>query len=171
MQDSIWTFATLVRIAWIFFGAILASWAIAAVFGRVARFLTAKRLSDADTQDRRIATLLHIGTRTSSGIITVVALLMALRAIAVDIAPILTGAGILGFIITFGAQSVLKDCIAGMFILIENQYNEGDMVTLDEVSGRVESLTVRKTVLRERDAIHHVPHGTVKIVTVLAAQK
>jgi small conductance mechanosensitive channel len=82
--------------------------------------------------------------------------------LGVDIAPLIAGAGIVGVALGFGAQSLVKDIIAGLFITIENQYRVGDVVKLGDTAGLVERITLRVTVLRDLDGIvHHVPNGTI----------
>lgn len=79
-----------------------------------------------------------------------------------SIGPLLAGAGIVGVALGFGAQSLVKDLIAGLFIIVENQYGVGDVVQLDTVGGMVEEITLRKTKLRYLDGVvHHIPNGTI----------
>jgi small conductance mechanosensitive channel len=80
-----------------------------------------------------------------------------------DIAPLIAGAGVIGVALGFGAQSLVKDIISGLFLIIENQYKVGDVVALDDTTGLVERITLRVTVLRDLDGIvHHVPNGTIE---------
>ena len=80
----------------------------------------------------------------------------------VDLAPLIAGAGIAGVALGFGAQSLVKDCITGLFMLIEDQYGIGDDVDLGEATGIVDRITLRTTVLRGPDGtLWHVPNGEV----------
>jgi len=82
-----------------------------------------------------------------------------------DLGPFIAGAGIAGVALGFGAQSLVKDCIAGLFMLIEDQYGIGDIVDLGEAIGEVEEVTLRTTVLRGLDGtVWHVPNGEVQRV-------
>jgi moderate conductance mechanosensitive channel len=94
-----------------------------------------------------------------------IALIMVLGEIGLDIGPIIAGAGIVGLAVGFGAQSLVKDCIAGLFVLLEDQYGVGDVVDLGEAVGTVESVGLRTTVARSVDGtVWHVPHGEVRRV-------
>lgn len=85
------------------------------------------------------------------------------------IGPLLTGAGIAGLAIGFGAQSLVKDVIAGFFVLLEDQYGVGESVRIGSHEGVVESMTLRVTVLRSADGeVHVIPNGSVQTVTVLS---
>lgn len=109
-----------------------------------------------------------IGTILQTSIWAVAALLI-LGQLGVNIAPLLAGAGVVGLAIGFGAQSLVKDYVAGIFILAENQYRVGDVVKLNgstKVSGTVERMTLRETVLRDLDGmVHHVPNGQIGVAT------
>jgi len=73
------------------------------------------------------------------------------------------GLGIAGFALGFGAQYLIRDLIAGIFIILENQYRVGDVVRVADIGGLVEEITLRKTVLRDLDGIvHHVPNGEIR---------
>lgn len=85
---------------------------------------------------------------------------------------IFTSAGIIGAIIGFGAQNLIKDIVTGIFIIIENQYRIGDEVTLvaglglGRIDGEVEDLTIRTTVLRDLSGnVHHIPNGNIGVTT------
>jgi small conductance mechanosensitive channel len=89
--------------------------------------------------------------------------MLIISQLGVDIAPLIAGAGIAGVALGFGAQSLVKDIISGLFIIIENQYKVGDVVSLDDTAGLVERITLRVTVLRDLDGIvHHVPNGVIE---------
>lgn len=101
--------------------------------------------------------------------VLVVALLMILQQLGVKIGPILAGAGIVGLAVGFGGQYLIRDLISGLFIILENQYRIGDVVTLNTTGGLVEDITLRMTTLRDMDGtVHHVPHGEIKIVANLS---
>jgi len=95
--------------------------------------------------------------------------LMILQEIGVPIGPILAGAGIVGIAIGFGGQYVIRDLISGFFIILENQYRIGDVVSFDGTSGLVEDISLRMTTLRNQDGtVHHIPHGEIKKVSNLS---
>ncbi len=104
-------------------------------------------------------------TSTTIVAIWVIAGLMVLGIVGLEIGPLLAGAGIAGVALGFGAQSLVKDCIAGLFMLIEDQYGIGDVVDLGEAIGVVEEVSLRTTVLRSLDGtVWHVPNGVVQRV-------
>lgn len=82
-----------------------------------------------------------------------------------DVGPLLAGAGILGVALGFGAQTLVRDLIAGIFILVEDQFAVGDLIEVNGRAARVEELTVRSTTLRDFNGhLHFVPNGEMKIV-------
>ena len=84
----------------------------------------------------------------------------------INIAPLLASAGVVGVAIGFGAQTLVKDWINGFFILIENQFEVGDVIRAAGVSGRVEEVTMRRTTLRDADGtLHIVPNSSIQIVS------
>ncbi len=136
--------------------------------GDRATTLVAQSIGIADPDPRRDARLRSISLvvgSTVSAVIWTVAVIMALGEIGVNLAPLVAGAGIAGVALGFGAQSLVEDCIAGLFMLIEDQYGVGDVVDLDEATGVVEKVSLRTTVLRGLDGtVWHVPNGEVKRV-------
>ena len=99
------------------------------------------------------------------------ALLMILGELGIQLGPLLATAGIGALAIGFGAQSLVKDVINGFFIILENQYRIGDAIEVAGVSGLVESLTLRRTVLRDLEGrVHIVPNGEIKIVSNLSKE-
>ena len=94
------------------------------------------------------------------------AVFMVLSELGINIAPILAGAGVVGIALGFGAQSLVKDIIAGLFIIMENQYRVGDVVKVADVAGLVEGINLRRTVLRDLDGIVHVvPNGEIRVAS------
>jgi moderate conductance mechanosensitive channel len=101
--------------------------------------------------------------------IWIAAVLLSLSIFDINIGPLLAGAGIVGVALGFGAQTMVKDFLAGIFILAENQYRVGDVVEINQtVSGVVERITLRMTVLRNLEGmVHYIPNGTIDIATNL----
>jgi small conductance mechanosensitive channel len=113
--------------------------------------------------EKRTNTLLSIFKGMGRVLIIIVVIIMILDEVGVPITPVLAGFGIAGVAIGFGAQYLIRDLIAGIFIILENQYRVGDVVRVADISGLVEYITLRKTVLRDLDGIvHHVPNGEIK---------
>jgi small conductance mechanosensitive channel len=97
--------------------------------------------------------------------IWIVAVFAIASVLGVKLAPLLAGAGVAGVALGFGAQSLVRDCISGLFMLIEDQFGIGDQVDLGAATGTVERITLRTTVLRGADGtVWHVPNGEVRRV-------
>ena len=95
--------------------------------------------------------------------ILTIASFMILGEVGVDVTPLLATAGVAGIAIGLGAQSLIRDVIAGLFILMEDQYNKGDVVKVAGIAGLVEDVTLKRTVLRDLDGIvHSIPNGEIK---------
>jgi small-conductance mechanosensitive channel len=130
------------------------------------RVVPAKGVSVEDPRRASRATsIATVVSSTASVLIWVLAALLALGQLGLDLAPLIAGAGIAGVAIGFGAQNLVKDCITGLFMLIEDQYGIGDVVDLGVATGTVERVTLRTTVLRSQDGtVWHVPNGEIKRV-------
>jgi small conductance mechanosensitive channel len=115
---------------------------------------------------QRAQTLKHILRHLTTVAVSLAALIHSLTVLGWDVKPLLAGAGILGVALGFGAQTLVRDWIAGVFILIENQFAVGDVIEVNGRPGTVEALTVRSTTLRDFNGyLHFVPNGEMKIVT------
>lgn len=113
------------------------------------------RLKRLETIDSITNAVLKVG-------VVIVAGIMIISELGVNTTPIVASAGVLGIALGFGAQSLIKDLTSGLFIIIDNQYRVGDIVKLDNISGRVEAITIRTTVLRDLDGVqYHVPNGSI----------
>jgi moderate conductance mechanosensitive channel len=99
---------------------------------------------------------------TASALIWTIALMLSLEKLGLDLAPLIAGAGIAGIAIGFGAQSLVRDWISGLFMTLEDQYGVGDVVDVGPASGVVERISLRATVLRGVDGtVWHVPNGQI----------
>lgn len=126
----------------------------------------AKSSISAEDERKREDTLIQIFVLTLKIVLLTVTTLMVLHEIGIMIGPILAAAGIVGLAIGFGGQYLIRDIITGLFIIIENQYRVGDVVSFDTASGTVEAISLRKTTLRDLDGtVHHIPHGEIKKVS------
>ena len=115
---------------------------------------------------KRATTLVNAVLRTAEVVLALVALLMVLPELSVNIGALLAGVGIAGIAIGFGAQTLVRDTLNGLFILIENQYGIGDVVTVAGVTGRVEEVNLRRTVLRDLDGVvHSVPNSEIRVAS------
>jgi small-conductance mechanosensitive channel len=116
--------------------------------------------------DNRASTLVGVYTGASKILIFIIALFMILSELEVPIGPVLAGFGVAGIAVGFGAQYLIRDLIAGSFIIMENQYRIGDRIKIGDILGLVEEVNLRKTVIRDWDGmLHHIPNGAIEIVT------
>jgi len=121
--------------------------------------------------EKRAHTLLSVFIGVGKVSIGIVIIFMILSELDVPIGPALAGLGIAGVAVGFGAQYLIRDLIAGIFIIMENQYRVGDVARLADVSGLVEEVSLRKTVLRDLDGIvHHIPNGEIRVASNLTRQ-
>ncbi len=156
------------RIVLIFF----MSWVVTRIARRVIpRVLSSIMLGQASTADhdevlKRSETLSSVFVGGAVALIYVSALFMVLTELSIPIGPVLGGFGIAGIAVGFGAQFLVRDLIAGIFILAENQYRTGDVVTIAGMSGLVESINLRRTVLRDLDGqVHVIPNGEITVAS------
>jgi moderate conductance mechanosensitive channel len=111
---------------------------------------------------RRAATIGAILRSIAAVLIWSIALLTILDELGVNLAPLLAGAGVAGLALGFGAQSLVRDFISGMFMLVEDQYGVGDVVDVGLATGTIEALTLRTTRLRDVEGVvWHVPNGEI----------
>jgi small conductance mechanosensitive channel len=116
-----------------------------------------------------LRTLASILRATAFAIIGFVVLLQALQVFGVRIEPLLASAGVVGVGIGLGAQSLFKDIINGIFILVENQFNVGDTVKIASLTGTVEDLSLRLTTLRDGDGtLYFIPNSQIATVSNLS---
>lgn len=136
--------------------------ALGRLFDREAQEGTAQDVSAVELQRRR-ETLEGLVNRALRVMILIIAFLMALQVLRLDIGPAIAGLGIVGLALSLGAQHLVRDYVAGAFVLIENQYSKGDVVRIAGVTGAVEDISLRRTTLRDLDGtVHYVPHGLIQ---------
>jgi small conductance mechanosensitive channel len=111
---------------------------------------------DTAEAEKRVNTLLGILTGVGKVIIWIIAIMMLLKELGIDIAPILAGAGIVGLAVGFGAQELVRDFITGFFILLENQIRTGDVAIINGTGGLVERIEMRTVTLRDFSGVVHV---------------
>lgn len=155
-------------------GAVIVGWVIILVFrgflGRWSNRVEAQYATSDDhearEQGQRLITLTSVIRLVLSIVVWVVVILTVMAVWGVPMAPLVTVGATLGVAVGFGAQDFVKDMIGGFFVLVEDQYSVDDVVQLAGVSGTVEAITLRTTVLRDLDGNrHHVPNGQVAVST------
>ncbi|MEV1146047.1 mechanosensitive ion channel family protein [Micromonospora sp. NPDC049799] len=181
-EGSYWILLKPVRIGLILLLAVVARWLVHRTISRLVRTTTdagvptmlrplRERIPSAATEpgefvpERRRQRAEAIGSvlrSLTTAFIMGIALLMVLKEFSFDLAPLLASAGIAGVALGFGAQSLVKDLIAGLFMLIEDQYGVGDTVDLGEATGVVESVGLRVTTVRDgRGVLWYIRNGEI----------
>ncbi len=135
------------------------------VVGRLERVV--RRSGDAsEAASQRASTVGQVLRNFITSLIAAAVLVHSLAILGWDVKPLLAGAGILGVALGFGAQTLVRDMIAGIFILAEDQYSVGDLIEIGGKPATVEAITLRATTLRDFNGyVHFVPNGEMKIVT------
>lgn len=119
-----------------------------------------------DSRKKRIDTLGNIVNNAVTIVIGAVATLMVISEIGLDLKAILMGAGVVGVAVGFGAQNLVRDFLGGFFILMEDQYSVGDVISAGGHAGLVQAINLRTTVLRDAEGkVHIIPNGEIKAVT------
>lgn len=148
---------------------ILAGGLVAYLFLRGARRRIARIGETGAMVNERLQRRKTLGTFTTTvGIIVIVTvtLMMILEEIGLSLGPLLATAGVAGLAIGFGAQTLVRDVIGGLFILLEDQYAIGDVIETAGVSGAVEKVNLRTTILRDlHGRVHIVPNGDIRVVS------
>jgi small conductance mechanosensitive channel len=136
------------------------------------QFKLGRRHGSGDLEwQRRATTLGVILTGVVNATVGFVAILMLLRELSIDVVPILTGAGIAGLAIGFGAQNLVRDVISGFFLILEDQVRIGDLARINGVAGTVEQINLRTIVLRDGEgAVQVFPNGTITALANLSKQ-
>ena len=148
-------------------GILLAAWLAISVSRRAIRLLRTRialRIEDGESI-KRAETLARVFRYVATVVISLIAFVAVLSEIGVSVAPILGAAGVVGLAVGFGAQSLVKDYVTGLFLLVENQIRQGDVVRLGEFSGSVEEVTLRYVRLRDYSGnVYFIPNGTISTV-------
>ncbi|MGD0263671.1 MAG: mechanosensitive ion channel family protein [Candidatus Methylomirabilota bacterium] len=159
------------RIGVIAAGSILLIRFLRAVADRIPRLMPAGQELVVTEREKRAHTVASLLRTVGTTLVVIVAAMMAFREIGLDIMPLIAGAGVAGLAIGFGAQSLIKDVIAGFFILLEDQFHVGDVIQAAGVSGQVEQMTLRMTIVRDlQGTVHFIPNGEIKVASNLTKQ-
>jgi moderate conductance mechanosensitive channel len=157
-----WTFASGLRIFLILLLAYAVVRTIALLVKRFQHEVTQGTGLDALERAKRARTLGAVIQNAATAVIVAIAVLTILRELQMDIAPILTGAGIMGLAVGFGAQTLVRDIISGFFLILEDQVRVGDVAAINGTGGLVEAINLRTIVLRDAEGIVHVfPNGGI----------
>lgn len=157
-----WTFGSGLRVVLIALLAYAFVRTTALVVRRFEHELNLRTGLDALERAKRARTLGSVIRNVTTAIVTGIAVLMVLRELRVDIAPVLTGAGIVGLAVGFGAQTLVRDVISGFFLILEDQVRVGDVAAINGTGGLVEAINLRTIVLRDVEGTVHVfPNGAI----------
>ncbi len=122
----------------------------------------ARELANSTRRAQRTKTIGDLFKSIVTGVLVAIVGTMMLSEVGVDIAPIIASAGIIGLALGFGAQSLVKDFLSGVFMIVEDQYGVGDVVDVGEATGTVEAVTLRVTRLRDlQGTVWYVPNGEI----------
>jgi len=114
---------------------------------------------------QRLKTLTSLLTNAANFTIGIIALFLVLAELGVNLAPFLTGAGILGIAIGMGMKDLAADMVAGFFLLLDNQINIGDQVEIGSAKGRVLKIGLRTITLKSKDGrYYYIPNSSIKII-------
>lgn len=156
-----------IRIGVVLVLSIIALFVMGVVGSKAVTLLVARGPSGQSEEEvrKRASTLSGVLLATGQVLVIAIAALIILSEF-VNIAPALAGAGVLGIAVGLGAQSLIKDLIAGFFIVMENQYRVGDVANVAGIGGLVEDINLRRTILRDLDGIvHTIPNGEIKVAS------
>jgi small conductance mechanosensitive channel len=138
-----------------------------AFFPHVARAAMMSGAHPPDAEmERRADTIIGVVNYGFTLFLVIVASVMILTEFGVDVTALVAGLGITGLALAMGSQQFVRDAINGIFLLAEDQFRTGDIVTVADTTGTVESITLRRTVLRDADGtVHSVPNGSITVVS------
>ncbi len=162
------TLSSPIRIAFIVVLAVVAAWLARRVIRRVGRSVgLSPQIGPLGGARRmqRVDTMTHVLCSVATVVIFVIALFVLLGELGLDVGPLVAGAGVVGVALGFGAQSIVRDFLSGLFMVSEDQFGVGDVIDVGGVVGTVEGFTLRVTRLRDVEgAVWHVPNGEIKRV-------
>jgi len=157
-----WMFGPGLRVALILVLAFAVARATALLVRRFEHEINLGTGLDALERAKRARTLGSVIKNATTALVAGIAGLMVLREFDLDIAPVLTGAGIVGLAVGFGAQTLVRDIISGFFLILEDQVRVGDVAAINGTGGLVEAINLRTIVLRDEEGTVHVfPNGAI----------
>jgi len=132
---------------------------------RASRVITMSGRGEVEQREKRATTLGSTLTSAATGIIVIGGVLLSLNEAGVDIKAVLGGAAVIGLAVAFGAQNLMRDYFNGFMILMEGQFELNDIVTIGDVTGAVERMSMRMTMLRDLEGrAHFIPNGQIRQV-------
>lgn len=170
MADKLiaWFMTSGTRIVLIIIGAFIVLKASYIVIGRIEKLIASREREQiaAIETEKRLKTLGNLMRKVVLTGVVLISVMMILKEIGMDIAPIIAGAGIVGLAVGFGAQNLVRDIISGFFILLENQIRVGDVGIINGTGGLVEEINLRTIVIRDLEGTVHIfPNGTIETLS------
>ncbi len=160
---SPWLLSHGIKIVIILGSAFLTNWFLKIFIERMVKKIVGKKMEK--IAQKRAKTLISIFGGTGKFVIGFIALLMILPELGINIGALLTTAGLIGLAVGMASKEIISDFLAGLFIILEDQYQVGDKVKIAGINGEVKEITLRKTVVKdETGLIHFIPNGQIKIV-------
>lgn len=127
------------------------------------RLLNARKDHD---YKKQVATIKNLVKSLANGVVVIIIILNFLARYNIDIRPLLTAAGVVGVAVGFASRRFVEDVIMGIFILLEGQLRVGDVVTIDNFSGTVESVNLKMVIIRNmKGHVHYIRNGMINVVT------
>jgi moderate conductance mechanosensitive channel len=160
--------ASCVRIVLIILVTSIAMFVIRRVLKKILARMIAKESDpvQASEVEKRYGAVLQLVSQIVRVLLWGIALMITLKELGIDIAPLLASAGVVGLAVGFGAQNLVRDFVTGFFMIIENQIRIGDTVTINGTSGSVEKITLRTITIRSFDGTQHIlPNGIINMVS------
>lgn len=137
----------------------------------IRKIIRSEKLLSKEAEKKREDTLISVLNATIRVLVWLVGSMMILSELGINIGPIIAAAGVAGIAFGFGGQYLIRDVISGLFIILENQYRVGDVISLNGTTGLVEKINLRLTIIRDLDGtVHHIPNGEVKIASNLSKE-
>ncbi len=162
----VWLSTTGVRILIIILTSLLGYYLLRVISRQLERLVEVEEYATVNEREQRIKTLTTILRGAGLVLIAAMAVVMILSELELNVGPIIAGAGIAGLAIGFGAQMLVRDIISGFFILLENQFTIGDVISVGGISGGVEKMTLRATFLRDLEGtLHVIPNSEIRILS------
>jgi small conductance mechanosensitive channel len=156
------------RIVLIIIGAFLVLKFSYIIIGRIEKLIAGREREfiAAIETEKRLNTLCNLLRKVVLIVVLLTSIMMILKEVGMDIAPIIAGAGIVGLAVGFGAQNLVRDIISGFFILSENQIRVGDVGIINGTGGLVEEINLRTIVIRDLEGTVHIfPNGTIETLS------
>jgi len=131
-----------------------------------------KEAEDCQEEKKREDTLIKIFNSSLGVVVWIMAFMAVLPEFGISVTPFLAGAGILGLVIGMGSKDLVADFLAGLFIILENQYRLGDTIAAAGIEGTVRDMNFRRTVLKDKEGtIHYIPNGQIKVTSNKSERK